>query len=184
MSYTKEKKATYNKAYYEANRAKAITSSKAYYKANQDRVTAYSRTYYATNSDKEKARSKIYKEAYRDKAVLYGKAYREANPDKIAASSKAWRKANPGKVNAYTAKRRAAKLRRTVTWANLDRIKEIYAECEEINVAAKLAGCTEVFVVDHIIPLQGANVSGLHIESNLQIITQSENSSKANKFTS
>lgn len=46
----------------------------------------------------------------------------------------------------------------------------------------KTAGCTEKFVVDHIIPLRGKNVSGLHIHTNLQIITDLDNSSKGNKY--
>lgn len=83
---------------------------------------------------------------------------------------------------AKLARRRAKKLNATVAWANNQAIKEVYMDCESINIAAKLAGCTEKFVVDHIIPLQGKNVSGLHIESNLQIITNTENARKHNKY--
>jgi len=106
----------------------------------------------------------------------------KANPERFKASVNKYRAANPGIILANNAKRRAAKLQRTVIWANPDAIKEVYKDCEEINLAAKTSGCTETFVVDHIVPLQGELVSGLHIESNLQIITTKENNEKHNNF--
>lgn len=58
----------------------------------------------------------------------------------------------------------------TPSWANLTKIKEIYDNCP--------AG----YQVDHIIPLQGKLVSGLHIETNLQYLTREENNRKSNKY--
>ena len=71
----------------------------------------------------------------------------------------------------YSANYRAAKKLRTPKWADVNEIKEIYKE-------AALKGLT----VDHIIPLQGEIVSGLHVENNLRIIPQPDNDSKGNKF--
>lgn len=79
-------------------------------------------------------------------------------------------KDNRGKRNAHEAKRRASKLQRTVSWANLEAIKELYKNCPE------------GYHVDHIIPLQGKNVSGLHIETNLQYLTAEANLKKGNDF--
>jgi len=69
------------------------------------------------------------------------------------------------------AKRRAAKLQRTVAWADLAAISDFYMKCPE------------GYEVDHIIPLQGKLVSGLHVENNLQYLKQRENRSKSNKYT-
>lgn len=102
---------------------------------------------------------------------------------KERSDNKQWKQSNPDKRAYYDSKRRAAKLQRTPAWANLEAIKQVYADCVEINLAATTAGCTEKFVVDHIIPIQGKLVSGLHISSNLQIITAKENLAKSNKFT-
>ena len=73
-------------------------------------------------------------------------------------------------VNAISNKRRASKLQRTVGWSDYKAIKEFYKNCP--------IG----YSVDHIVPLQGINVSGLHVLNNLQYLTQSENSSKGNKY--
>ena len=88
-----------------------------------------------------------------------------------------YRKDNPHTVNAKVAKRHAAKLQRTVAWANLEAIKEIYRDASDLT---KLTGIS--FHVDHIIPMQGKLVSGLHVETNLQILSIHENCSKHNKF--
>ena len=70
----------------------------------------------------------------------------------------------------YEATRSARKLDRTPTWSNLSRIKEIYKNCPK------------GYHVDHIIPLQGELVSGLHVEYNLQYLTAEDNLKKSNKF--
>lgn len=72
--------------------------------------------------------------------------------------------------NAVEARRRAAKLQRTTAWSELESIKEFYKNCPS------------GYHVDHIIPLQGKNVSGLHVLSNLQYLLASENFKKSNNF--
>lgn len=67
-------------------------------------------------------------------------------------------------------KYRAAKLNAIPKWADLNKIKEIYNKCPE------------GYHVDHVIPLQGKIVCGLHIDINLQYLTATENMKKSNKF--
>jgi hypothetical protein len=69
-----------------------------------------------------------------------------------------------------TALYRASKRNATPTWANLDKIRQIYDNCPEGHH------------VDHIIPLNGINICGLHVEYNLQYLPAKENCSKGNKF--
>lgn len=83
-------------------------------------------------------------------------------------------KANRAKYNAYLAKYRAAKLRATPPWLtkhHLYLIEKIYKEAYDKNLE-----------VDHIVPLQGSNVCGLHVPWNLQLLTRQENASKSNKL--
>lgn len=70
----------------------------------------------------------------------------------------------------YQASVRAKKLCRTPKWADTDKIKEIYKDCPEGHH------------VDHVIPLQGELVSGLHVEYNLQYLTAEDNIKKSNSF--
>lgn len=71
---------------------------------------------------------------------------------------------------AEEAKRRARKLKRTPNWSNLQKIQEIYNNCPK------------GYHVDHIIPLKGEKVSGLHVEDNLQYLPATENIQKGNKY--
>ena len=89
---------------------------------------------------------------------------------------KLWRSKNPGKRRAYRAKRHAAELLRTPVWADTIKIHQIY------KLAAHMSTPPLLYHVDHIIPLQGKTVSGLHVPENLQILTAPENMSKHNKY--
>lgn len=91
--------------------------------------------------------------------------------DKIKTETSPWIR------NEKIRRRQSAQLNRTPKWADLKAIKAIY---KEASIRSKKEGIK--YHVDHIIPLRGKNVSGLHIHSNLQIITAHENALKHNKF--
>lgn len=118
----------------------------------------------------------------KDKIVSRVKKWQKEHPDKERDTlrSSAWQKANPAKQNAIVAKRNAAKLQRTPKWLSKRQFVEIlrfYEKARELTEINK-----ESYEVDHIIPLQGRNVSGLHVPWNLKILTKSENCFKSNKF--
>jgi hypothetical protein len=69
----------------------------------------------------------------------------------------------------YKKIRKMKKKQRLPKWANLSKIAEIYKNCPIDQV------------VDHIIPLNGLNVSGLHVEWNLQYLSPEDNLRKSNK---
>lgn len=89
----------------------------------------------------------------------------------------AWAKRNKHVVNALIAKRAAKKKQALVPWANHEAIRALYAE------AARLTRETGIrHEVDHVYPLQGELVSGLHWEGNLQILTKAHNIAKGNRM--
>ena len=103
--------------------------------------------------------------------------YREKYRDKMLAYARAWAKANPGKALAHCRAKQAAKARRTPAWADLRSIESVYVRAAEVS---KLAGIK--MHVDHVIPLNGEIVSGLHVHDNLRIIPAAQNVRKSNKF--
>ena len=112
--------------------------------------------------------------------LLQRKNYNKNNLSKNRVHCSTWYKANKHLFSAYEAQRRAGKLQRTPKWltkADFRYIKSLYVSCSLIS---KLTNVPHH--VDHIVPLRGKTVSGLHCPSNLQIITAKKNLSKSNKF--
>ena len=132
-----------------------------------------------------------WRKANKEKVAEAEAAWRKANPERSAASKAkwrkankekmaAWRKANPDKHAANAAKHRAAKLQATPHWLtqqHLDQIEAVY----RLAALMKRLGLGE-YHVDHIVPLQGAEVRGLHVPWNLQVLPASQNIAKHNKL--
>lgn len=123
------------------------------------------------------------------RAIRQESAERERSVAIATTAHQAWLQANQGMIERekaedraalvrhHTAKRRAAKLKRTPPWADIEAIRTIYEEARRLTVATGTQ-----HHADHDIPLQGDLVSGLHVHNNLQILTGPENSRKRNRF--
>ena len=161
--YTKDKlrpdckvcQALYFNKYYTKNTEKISTNSEKFYLAHKKELIAYQQKYRLENKEKISKQKAEY--AVRKKA-------------EIAARKARHLKANPERYRDWSAKRRAKKLKATPKWANLEEIKKNYLNCPKD------------YEVDHIIPLQGKIVCGLHVENNLQYLTKVENRKKGNKY--
>jgi hypothetical protein len=85
----------------------------------------------------------------------------------------------PAQIRAYRRCNRRERLISQCTphWANREAIEQYYA------LARMRTAETGVrHAVDHIVPINGRKVSGLHVETNLQVISHSENSRKGNRW--
>lgn len=113
--------------------------------------------------------------------LLIKKRIRGQRPDVKAsdlARLNANDKANPAAKLARTRKRQAQQLQRTPLWD-----PESHLIVAKYQLAAMLTKATGIpHHVDHIIPLQGRKVSGLHVFSNLRVIPGTDNVKKSNKF--
>lgn len=100
---------------------------------------------------------------------------------KKAEASREWAKKNPEKVAQQSAKKRAEKLKRMPKWLTDDektKIKRCYKIAQMMTVSFG-----KKYHVDHIIPLKGKLVSGLHVPWNLTVLKAEVNMEKSNKFS-
>jgi hypothetical protein len=144
---------------------------------NIEDLRKWGKKYYLINKEKKKEYRLKNKDTIKEKRRLYIlinkeriKKYRIDNKERIKEVKKKYYLKKPHIQCALNAKRKAIKLKATPKFANLEKIKEIYKNCPK------------GYHVDHIIPLQGKNVCGLHVEWNLQYLTPSANISKSNKL--
>lgn len=63
-------------------------------------------------------------------------------------------------------------------WNDKKAIRDIYEQVYHLNEHNKSIGIGRRFVVDHIFPILGKTVCGLHVLDNLQIIEQTLNKKK------
>jgi len=153
----------YKKVYKLRNSDKVKDTNARYYLSNKEGILAYQKEhrrgyqieYYVKNKDKRKAYQKEYYIENREKCNKACRKYYIDNREVYAA---------------HSAKRRAAKLNATPKWADLEKIKTFYLKRPEGHH------------VDHIIPLQGEKICGLHVLENLQYLTAEENLKKGNRY--
>ena len=132
----------------------------------------------------KECRSVIGKTKYKEnqeREIERSRAYREHNKEVLKPRAAERRKKNKAQLLAYTVKRRLSKIHRTPKWLSKEQINEIasyYIMAKELEKVFPWKQC-----VDHIVPLQGKTVSGLHVPWNLQILSASMNIEKGNKFS-
>jgi hypothetical protein len=100
-------------------------------------------------------------------------AWQDRHADSIDRANKDRQHSSLGKVAALAAKARATALGAMPAWADLKAIEAVYAEAAGLGL-----------VVDHVIPLGGKQVCGLHVEGNLRLLTKLDNLRKGNRYIS
>lgn len=157
--------AEYKKQWYLKNKEKCIQRSKEHYQQNKEQKIEYQRKWREEN-----------REAHRE----YSRQWNKRNPEKAKQRLEEWFKANPSARSLYGARRRAQFLNATPDWlsdSELLAIKCIYQVCAMRNKESDVP-----WHVDHIVPLQGKEVCGLHVPWNLRVIPAKENMAKGNRY--
>lgn len=144
--------------------------------------SAYMAGLYENNSDRIKARVMAAYYENPEIAIARVAAYNAKNPEACAKRKRDWRVGNWDTLRpiyvAYGNAREAHIKQATPPWVDMALILTLYKEA-----AALTAETGVMHNVDHIIPLRGKNVCGLHVHTNMQVLTEAENKRKHNKFT-
>jgi len=166
-------------------------NSRKQYVENKPRILSRNRAYQSENKIAIAAQKRERHRAAPGISAERGRRWRQRNPKRVAEANRKFKNDNPNYAADYArthyranrdvyiataAKRRAASMRRTPEWSDDTAVAAIYRRAREQRRAG------ENVHVDHIIPLQGELVSGLHVPENLQIIPAAENLSKSNHF--
>ena len=139
---------------------------------------AMSRKWRAENPEKYKASKHKSEAKYPDRVAARHRRWRAKNPERarelsIEAAYK-WRRENPEqqkKVARLRAANRRAKVAKRTLPGNERWIEAIYDTASGLGLE-----------VDHVVPLNGQNVSGLHVPWNMQLLSRSRNATKSNAF--
>ncbi len=136
------------------------------------------REYYIKNRDVENAQARVWqnknRERFRHAVNTWYQKNKVQRQEETKKKVARWRKENPEKARAQREKRVAALRRATPAWLSKEQMRELalfYKNCPE--------GCS----VNHIVPLQAKEASGLNVIWNLEYIPIAENLSRGNKFT-
>lgn len=155
---------------------KKIKDKESYEKHKEKRYIK-TKEWKAKNKEKHRAAQRKWDQNNKD----IRKAWGEKNKEKLNAQRREWKKNNKGKVNADTRLRQARKARATPAWVDKKEMQYYY------NLAEYFTWVSGGFVkyhVDHVVPLRGKGVCGLHVQNNLQVLKSVDNLRKSNKHES
>lgn len=168
-----------NKAYREANQEKIKAYKKNWFQENKEHCQSKSQKWAEDNRERRREIVNKSYQANRGAKLDYSKGYREQNQELCARRIKNWEERNPDRVRAKNSRRRAAKLKAQPKWLNEEQKEQIVSFYYLAKDCEVMTG--EKYHVDHIVPLQGKEVCGLHVPWNLQVLPSDLNQIKSNK---
>lgn len=167
------------KRWRQENKEHYSAQQKEYRSSRLDVISEYGKRWYLENKDRKLQLGRLWYLNNKEYKDAQNRQWRKDNPLKARQLAKLYRMVNIDRVRWHTANYRAKKLQATPLWLNDSQIEEIL----DFHTSAKMFQLyTGVdYQVDHIVPLQGETVCGLHVPWNLQLLPSFENQSKSNR---
>lgn len=137
----------------------------------------YRKQYRIKNREKLRLKNRVYTEKNIDKIREKNRRYVTNNPEKVKKSKKDWADRNPHKLAERRVRRRVSEKLSIPSWSESEKIKIVYQKAKWLESITGLK-----YHVDHLIPIQGKDVCGLHVWANLQILEASLNCSKQDTY--
>lgn len=141
-----------------------------------------SRKWYIEHSERSKEIDIKSRKKNREKRIERAKKWNRENRERVNLNNRRWCKNNSHIINAFSKKYKISKIHRTPKWLTKEHIIEIKLIYELSKLISNHVGIPHH--VDHIVPLRGKNVSGLHVPWNLRVIPAKENMKKHNIWSS
>lgn len=166
--------------WYAANKERHLANSKEWFEANKERKQATIKAWSIANKEKIAQDAAARYIANKEEILAENRAKYHANIEKERARSSAYFQKNKETHRARVAKYRKARIERTPAWTDESDMLRMKCYYQVAKMRTRETGV--IWSVDHIVPLQGENVSGLHVSWNLQVITKAENIAKGNRL--
>jgi hypothetical protein len=126
----------------------------------------------------DRARYRAYYAVNKAKVLLNKAKYQSENPEKHQKYNKKHYNNNKASYRRRDMAAQICRKRQTPSWLS----KAYIAEMDGIYEFCQVLKCFGEFQVDHILPVRGKEISGLHVPWNLQVLTRRENVKKSNTF--
>jgi hypothetical protein len=117
---------------------------------------------------------------HREKDLERSKLAYQANAEDRKAKQRLWSKTNRGTANALAKRYKLKKVNATPAWLSESQL--LHIKCKYQLAAMLNIHGVEAWHVDHIVPIRGKDVCGLHVPWNLRVIPAKENMTKGNRI--
>jgi hypothetical protein len=155
------------------------SASKSYYNNQESCKQRYKEAY----AQRKAANPNLLADWYaknREKDLANSKLAYQANAEDRKAKQRLWSKTNRGTANALSKNYKLKKINATPKWLSESQL--LHIKCKYQLAAMLNIHGVEAWHVDHIVPIRGKDVCGLHVPWNLRVIPAKDNMTKGNRI--